>query len=154
MRLDRKDKRGISPLVATALLIIVAAAAIFLIFSWTRNVSNEAIEKFGGPVEDACSKISFTSSLSGENILIKNTGTVPIYAINLEIVKSGVRVVRFLRPKDGLIDLDEADSVTASVQDLSGSIDAMAVIPVILGKSANTGITRVYPCIGQGKTLL
>ena len=154
MIFNKKDKRGISPLVATALLIFIAATAIFLVFSWTKNVSEEAIEKFGEPAEDACNKISFESSVLGERIMIENKGTVPIYALNLEILKSGTRVVRFLKPQDGLIDPAEEDFVTASAQDLSGSIESIAVIPIILGKSVNTGLSRIYPCTSKGRALI
>jgi len=148
------DKRGLSPLVATALLVLVAASAVFLVFYFTKSVSNDQIQKFGESAEDACNKISFVPILSGENILLNNQGTVPIYAINLEILKGGTRVVRFLRPKDGLVDVNEQDSVTASVQDLSGNIESMAVVPVILGQSTVTGTTKVYPCTSQGKALI
>lgn len=154
MILGKKGKRGISPLVATALLILIAAAAVILIFYWTRTVSTEKIEKFGAPIEDSCNQVIIIPTLSGESVLINNQGTIPIYAINLEIVKDGSKIVRFLRPKEGIIDTNTTESITVSIQDISGNINSLKAVPVILGKSTDTGITKVYPCLNQSKSLI
>ncbi len=155
IRKSKVEREGLSPLMATFLLVIVAAAALSAVFFWTRTVEVERLEKFGAPIEDACLRLSFSASLSSQDILIENSGEVPIYAINMVVVRDEGEKVVFLRPKDGIIDPTEKDSVTASVLDLSGRIESITIVPIIVGESIDEFSTnKLYTCVGQRRQVL
>lgn len=154
---DKKEvsRKGLSPLMATVLLSVIAISALAALFFWTTAVRTEEIEKFGEPIESACQRVSYEASLSSEKINVENSGEIPIYAINLVVVKEGEDIVRFLRPDDGLISPEETDFVTASIQDLSGIIDSIVVVPVIVGESAGlAGENKLHACADQSQTIL
>ena len=75
------DKRGISPLIATVLLIVFALVIAGIILSWGRGQVTEITEAAGEQVDTelACStilaKIAVTSSTTGGSIIITNAHT-------------------------------------------------------------------------------
>lgn len=77
-------KRGISPVVATVLLIAMVVVLGLIIFLWFRGFTQEAITKFDTNVELVCSDVSFDASYSGDTLSIVNTGNVPIYQMSLK----------------------------------------------------------------------
>jgi len=145
-----KGKKGLSPLGATVILVAVAVIIIALLFVWMKNVEKEEIEKFNLPARDICQKIGISAELSGTTISITNRGGIPIYGINIEIVRDGEITTRFLRTRDGLIESGETDSIKLTTSDLSGQIDELAVVPLILGESKKTGDKRLHTCSNQG----
>ena len=147
-------KRGISPVIATVLLIsitIVLAVIIFVAFS---ALLKEKATKFDEPIESACKDISFVAEASrsaGETtISVSNQGNVPIYAI--KVLKSG----------EG--SLAEANIITNSksttvpngdTEDFvyTGNIvanDEITIVPVILGSTGEEGQTSSYACADDG----
>lgn len=150
----KTNKRGITPLVATIILTVVILIALISVFIWFRTLTLEELEKFGNPIENACQDISFSVSISRNKFIINNTGTVPIYGINLEIVKDGADVAKFLRPEDKIIEPAESETLTASATDVSGKIERIVLVPVILGKVKGTESEKLYTCLDQGQIVL
>lgn len=150
----RAGHKGLSPLMATILLVAVAIIAFAAIFMWVSIVSVEKVQKFGAPAEDSCAQLSFVPTLSSNYIIINNQGPITIYAIDLRISKDGQTFTRFLRPKDGFIQGGEIDSVSASVEDLTGFVERADVVPVILGQGTQSQATKAYTCEGQAKALI
>ena len=87
------NKKGVSQLVATVLLIAMVIAITAIIFFWVRGFISEQIEKsIGGvvkPVEQVCDEISFNAELQelqGKTYLyIFNKGNVPISDFAIKI---------------------------------------------------------------------
>jgi len=156
MVINKKNKGGgfsVSPLTATLLLVGVAVIAIMGIFVWLRAVDIEQAQKFGVPLPEKCNEVLFSATLSSNNVILKNEGTVPIYGITLEISKDGKEVKRFLKSKEGGVDAAGEESLPAIVEDLSGKIESVVVVPVILGKTSDE-IGRLYTCTNQGQALI
>lgn len=78
-------KRGISPVVATALLLTIALVLASIIFLWARSFLGEQEQKFDEPVENACLDVNFQAeALAGnQKINIVNRGNVPLYGIEV-----------------------------------------------------------------------
>ena len=76
------DRKGISQLIATVLLIAMVVVIAAIIFLWVRGFVTEQIEKFGKPVEQVCDEIKFDATLNkiGDTftLYIFNGGNVPI----------------------------------------------------------------------------
>jgi len=132
-------KKGLSPVIATVLLIGVTVMMGVIIFLWFNNMRQETITKFDGTnVESICEEVRFEASYSGGNLYISNKGNVPIYNMNLK--KSG----------EGSYETDDLENIPSSnwpPQGLnqgsafSGTINVdgankIKLIPILLGSSA------------------
>jgi flagellin-like protein len=138
-----KQKRGLSPVVATVLLIAVVIVIGLIVFLWFRGITEEAITKFDGTnVKLVCDDVFFEASYSGETVFIKNTGNVPIFKIKAQISTEGTHSTEFIG-KDG--NWPELGLNQGGVY--SGSItpgNSIILIPVLLGRT-NEG-ERTYTC--------
>ena len=66
------DRRGLSPIIATVLLISLVLVLASIIFLWARAFLPEQIQKFESPIEDACKNVVFDASVSENIITIQN----------------------------------------------------------------------------------
>ena len=83
-------KKGISPVIATVLLVAMVIVIGLIIFSWAKGFQAEAVSKFGGEnIEITCGKVSFEADYSGGTLFLSNLGNVPIFGINAKIYKAG-----------------------------------------------------------------
>ena len=138
-----QNRRGISPIVATIMLVGISIAAFAFIFTYTRGMVGEQTEKFGEPIENWCGKIVYDASISGNTIYINNLASVPIYGFNIEMSDANGKIsVKFARSADGIIDPAESDSIT---EEISGATK-IKITPVILGKGKNTGKGKIFAC--------
>lgn len=70
-----KNKRGISPVVATVLLITISIIVIAIIFIWARSAIQEGDLKFGERISTACEDLSLDVDLAGNNLAVVNIGS-------------------------------------------------------------------------------
>ena len=90
MKNQRGKKKGVSPVIATTLLIMMVVVIGLIIFLWFRGFTQEAVTKFGGTnVEIICEQVAFDSSYSAGRLSIINEGNVPIYSLKLKIESPG-----------------------------------------------------------------
>ena len=83
-------KKGISPVIATVLLVAMVIVIGLIIFTWAKGFQGEAVTKFGGEnIEITCGKVSFAADYSGGTLFLSNLGNVPIFGINAHIYKAG-----------------------------------------------------------------
>jgi flagellin-like protein len=144
-------KRGISPIIATILLISIVLIIAIIIFLWFRGMSKEAITKFEGVnVEIICEEVHFDTEIdSFNNLIISNSGNVPIFNMRLEIHKEGNYETKDLKvdwpsdwPSEGVssgiravIPLEPTISLT--------DVKELKLIPVLLGVSESGKKTHV-----------
>lgn len=145
--MKKVDKRGLSPVIATVLLIMIALILAVIIFLWARSFVGEAVskEKYSR-IEQACVDIKFRAEAfaSGSSPLqtidIVNDGDVPIYGI--QVGKKGF----------GSISVDKFPGTIANGQtqkvDVSSkgfvALDELQITPVIVGTAGET--KRTYVC--------
>src|SRR3970282_954737 len=87
---NRKNRRGVSPVIATTLLIAMVVVTGLIVFLWFRGFTQEAVTKFGGTnIELVCGDVRFDSSYSSGNLFLSNVGNVPIYSFKLKIESPG-----------------------------------------------------------------
>lgn len=147
------DKRGISPVVATVLLIVIALILGVIIFLWARSFVMEKAVKFGEPIENACGSISFEAeadSISSE-ISIINRGSVPIYEFEIYKLDSGSRtfvVKAGCRAKTGI---GAGENCNVLVTEGLTSGRQISIVPVILGTKGNEN--EEYTCLDSGEEI-
>lgn len=97
-KIRRVQKRGISPVIATMLLVSIALVLAIIIFLWARAFLTERIQKDmgGGPelIESFCKDVNFEAEAFSEDksqsyvngrtfVRIVNRGNVPIHALEI-----------------------------------------------------------------------
>jgi len=142
-----KNRKGVSPLIATIILIAVSIAIVGVIFFWLRGMIAENVDKFGSPIESQCDKVIFTASATGNIISVNNQGNIPIVGMNVKIKTNGKTLTKSIRkPLDGVISPGESDIITLEPEFLFASAQQKTVTPVIQGKGVNSGKISRYVC--------
>lgn len=141
------SKKGISPVIATSLLVAMVVVIGLIIFLWFRGFTEEAVTKFGGTnVKLVCRDVQFESSYSGGQISIVNIGNVPIYSFQLKIEKPGSHSTEDIKeitdwPIEGL---NQGGSFSGSIENSIGiGTEEIKVIPVLRGTSSKGARTHV-----------
>jgi flagellin-like protein len=83
MIFERGNKKGISPVVATVVLISVVIFFMVIIAIWYFASVVEQTTKAGNSIEDSCSRVVISLSKTSSNIRITNTGNVPVVGIHI-----------------------------------------------------------------------
>ena len=147
----RLKKRGLSPVVATTLLIAIVVIIALIIFLWFRGIIGDYGEKFGKNIELVCEDVVLSASYGGGMLYVTNDGSVPVFKLNLRIEGAGRGYET--------IELNEIDSnwpETGLKQggaysgDLSSHIDMdntneVIIMPVLIGTSDKGG-KKTYAC--------
>jgi len=148
-------KRGISPIIATVLLVSMVIILAIIIFMWLRGFTGETITKFGDEnIELACGKVEFDASYTTGSLTVSN-GNVPIYRLKVKVSRDGAYSSEDLPignlddewPKTGLSPLGV---VTVEGLDFSGASE-IELMPVLVGNSDEG--KRTYICEQNTKTI-
>ena len=130
IRRKRSNKRAVSPVVATVLLIAIVIALVAIVFFWARGFIKEKVSKFDQPIDYACKDVNFESSSSENSLSISNKGNVPIYKLSIQKIKKGTKDIETVSAE---LSLGDSKQISLGF-DLSG-YEEINVIPVLLGKS-------------------
>lgn len=151
----RMGRRGLSPAVASVLMILLVLVLAVIIFLWARGFIGEQIEKFGEPIEKTCAKVKFeavkfTDEYNQEVLEIRNVGNVDIR--ELEVKKFDGRgnseIEAFPIPVDAFDSKSEA--LDFKMNDGSDP-DRVVVYPALVGTSGLAN--SVFICMDVGVTL-
>lgn len=137
-----KSKKGISPVIATVLLIAMVIVIALIIFLWFKGITEETITKFGQKnIKLVCRDVKFDASYSGGVLSISNTGTVPLYSMKLKISSGGSYITKDLKeelPSDWPeLGLNQGASFSADISNIEKvqTADEITLIPVLVGTS-------------------
>ncbi|MEM4259509.1 MAG: archaellin/type IV pilin N-terminal domain-containing protein [Candidatus Pacearchaeota archaeon] len=148
------NKKALSPVIATTLLISLVLVLAVIIFLWARAFLPEALTKSERPIEEACKDVVFIAEYSGNSLIVQNNGNVPIYGLEIGI-RRGFGSLEYLEG-------DYTGTIVAGNSrsfDLSGAVptpeagDDLVIIPVLLGKT-NDGKMKAFICSDElGQTI-
>ena len=80
-----ENKKAVSPVIATILLIAIVVVIAVIIFLWFRSINQETITKFGGTnIELICGDAAFDADYFEGSLYISNTGNVPIFSFKVK----------------------------------------------------------------------
>jgi len=144
-------KRGISPVIATVLLIAMVVVVALIIFIWFRGMVGESATKFGKNIELNCEDVEFDASFSSstDTLSIVNRGNVPIFRVRIKIFEKGSHTTKELDSDDGWVDtgLGQGGTFSGSL-DLAGlNPNKITVFPVLIGEGKDG--RKTYICEGQ-----
>lgn len=143
----KRGIKGITPLVATIILAVVAVCLFIAIFFWIKSIQHESIVKFDNDIEQSCAYIQFSAVYSSNMLNVQNPGTVPIWKVEV-----------YKKAGGSLIDIGSVTGPILSGTSASSSIscesgDQLKVYPILLGISKDTGSEKEYKCDKQAKTV-
>ncbi len=140
------SKKGVSPVIATTLLIAMVVVIGLIIFLWFRGFTEEAVTKFGGTnIKLVCRDVQFESSYSGGSLFLSNIGNVPIYSVKLKVEKPGSHETLDITeianwPTEGL---NQGGVFSGDISSSVNDADEITVIPVLRGVSKSGARTHV-----------
>jgi len=109
-----KNKKGVSPVIATVLLISIAVIIVIIIFIWATTTIREGQLKFGSPIKNSCGDLNIELSLSGNSLDIINKGSrIPLHTISIK-VKEGSSTIPYECDS-----LDVSPGQTANINDIT-----------------------------------
>ncbi len=147
----RKEKRGLTPVIATVLLISIALVLTLIVFLWARSFIAEKTQKdLGGgpePIENFCDKVDFNAEAvyDQSEVCLNNQGNIPIYGaevrkVGLGSVKNvGVLDTTLTKGAGGCFGFDFSDS---NININKG--DEVIVVPMLLGEHGE--YKKSYTC--------
>ena len=149
------NKRGISPIIATLLLISLSVVLAVIVFVWAKSFMSEKTTKFGAPIENSCEDIEFDVEVVSDEVAnadyayVVNKGNVPLFGIEIrekdeeegKIVTEGT--IKIL--EGGTLVSGKSKEIDLSSLDISFSAgDSLIVSPVIIGESST--YKKQYVC--------
>ena len=151
--MNTKEKRikGVTPVIATTLLVAMVVVIGLIIFLWFRGFTQEAVTKFGGTnIELVCKDVVFDSSYSSGELFLSNIGNVPIYSFKLKVEKPGshetlgIEDITGSWPETGL---NQGGVFSGDISSSASGAEKITLIPVLRGIS-DTG-ARTHVCDEQ-----
>lgn len=131
-------KKGVSPIIATLLLVGLVIAAGVVTYLWFKSLSKEAVTKFGDKnIELVCGEVDFEASYSSGVLYVSNMGNVPLYSMKIKKYEGGGYETDDVRevpgsnwPGSGLAQ----GQISTQPADYSG-LSKVIVVPVLAGNS-------------------
>lgn len=154
--MKKRNKKAVSPLVATVILIVIVISASSIIYIWSKSFIGENLEKFGSPIEVVCQGIDFTTQLeitgtSSYELLINNRANVDIHRLNLNFNKAGKSIIKTFAPDSGSIKSGKTGKISFDLGTLDlSSFDSIDVTPILLASGESSKSSKLFPC--QSKT--
>jgi flagellin-like protein len=148
-----KNKRGLSPVVATVLLVALVLVLASIIFLWARGFLGEQIEKGGKPAMELCKEMKFdvelisTSTSGVYTVQIVNRGNYAIYNFLIMKELEGNRL-----RQDFTFSVGKQQSLEEQANlNLNGRVpETVTFYPAILGKDASSDSNKAYTCMENG----
>jgi flagellin-like protein len=154
----KRGKRGLSPVVATVLLIALVLVLAMIVFLWARGFISEQVEKFGQPVETVCEDVRFDVEyeVGDKSFLnIVNRGNIEIHNLDIKAIKRGNSEVKtFNFPIEvGGSRREEITFNTFDLHSFDDPIEKIEVFPRILGNVKGKQINRAFTCVEHSKVI-
>ena len=135
----KRDKRAVSPVIATVLLIGMVIVIGAILFLWLRGFTQEAVTKFDKNVDLVCNEVQFQATYSTDGTLgISNVGNVPIYDIKVKISQRGdfeTMDIADLSTNWKASGLNPGRTFSGNVNSYVVNADSITLIPVLVGSS-------------------
>ena len=143
-------KKGLSPVIASVLLIFLVLVLASIVFLWARGFFSEQLEKGGESVENQCKKISFDVELVGGytggnrvDLEFSNTGTVAIHQVSIkEVSADGEASADPFR-----LDLGAGDSMRLEAELKGSNLKEIVIYPIIIGEVVGGNTNKPFTCV-------
>jgi len=153
------NKKALSPVIATVLLIALVVVLAAIVFLWARGFISEQIMKSGESIQNSCQKINFAvrSIPLGSDMWtleISNRGNVPIYGFDIKGITGGNSKTKNFQ--GSYADKGQSVSVTLSLSEIyidDEPPEKITLYPILLGNVKDKTSNKAYTCLDKGFTL-
>ena len=151
------NKKALSPLVATVLLVALSVTIAAIIYIWLQSFITEQTLKNDALIDKSCEMIGYASEVSpdGATLTINNEGNIPIYKLYIKSIKDdGSSVVWEKSPMSDSITrtpvIGPGTIVDINMEDIrdSGAI-TIQIIPALYGTGKKSGKPKIGFCPTQ-----
>ena len=80
------SKKGLSPVIATLLLVAIVVILALIIFLWLKSFVPEVVEKNGEDISLVCERVQFTPVYESGRLEISNDGNIPIQNMKVKVI--------------------------------------------------------------------
>jgi len=131
-----EKKRGLSPVMATVLLVGMAVVLDVIIFFWARFFVGEAITKDGQAIELLCDQVDFKADAYGTplTLYVENTGSVPLYGVEIREIGLFGDIIGVEAFQGSQVLAGETESVGIPSEAEVEDGDVLLVVPLLLGE--------------------
>ena len=150
------NKKGLSPVIASVLLVFLVLILASIVFLWARGFFSEQLEKGGESVDNQCKKIDFNVELAGGytggiqvDLDISNLGSVAIHMVNIKEVKGGEAETH-----PYVLNLGEGASTRLEVTLDNSDVEEIIITPVIIGEVVGGNKNKPFTCVGNVERLI
>jgi len=141
-----RGKGGLSPVIATVLLVGLVVVSGLIIFTWFRGLTQEAVTKFDQNIQLVCNDVSFEASYSNGKLAVRNVGgAVPIFDFKVKISDASGFETTDISDYSGWPEggLNQGGATEVNLNDeVSGDI---TLVPVLVGTSQK-GAQASFTC--------
>jgi flagellin-like protein len=140
------NKKAVSPVIATVLLIGLVIVIALIIFLWFKGLTQEAITKFDKNVELVCDEVKFEAGYADDFLSVSNIGNIPIYEMKVKFVDEGSHTTKGLKtisswPGKGL---NQGKTFSDDIGSEVSTSNSLTLTPVLVGTSESG--QRTYTC--------
>ena len=152
MKKSVKNERGLSPVLASVLMVLLILVLASIIFLWARGFISEQIEKFGTPIEDSCSLVSFEVNRLGNELEVINRGNIDIRHLDIKLLDSEGNSE--MRRFDFSVRIGKSvvEHVTLTMMD-EIEPEEIIVYPALVGNVKGKDLNKVFTCMNVGVKL-
>lgn len=150
----RLNKKGVSPLISTVLLIMIVIILAIIILLWSRGFIKEAITKeiAGNDKEigQYCLEVvgKMKSIINDDKSFgFENNGNIPIHAFSLKLVGKDdgkSEIVKISKEEGGSV--NPGFSTILPDEYRYDAYKLIKIIPILLGTSKKSGVTKEFAC--------
>jgi len=138
----RDYKKGVSPVVATILLISIAIILAVIVFIWAKGFVGEVCQKNQRPPYDACSKISLKAAVSGSTLTVTNNGNIPVYSLEVMGTIDGDRLREAVTDQP----ITVGETITVELSSITSDAQDIEIYPVILSECGDVKLKKTNIC--------
>jgi uncharacterized ion transporter superfamily protein YfcC len=140
-------KKGLSPVIATVLLVFLVLIVIAIIILAARGFFQEQLEKNGDSVENQCRnvklRVDIASRLATEiELEIRNDGEIGVYGIEVKEIKGGSE-----KPHFNLLNIGAGESMKTLVNLEIRDLEKIVIYPVLLGGVVGGDENKEFTCV-------
>jgi flagellin-like protein len=139
------EKRGLSPVIATILLVAISLVLAVIIFLWAISFIGESVEKQGQKIELLCDDVNFDVEAikSDGKIYIVNRGTVSLYGVEIR-EKSSIGSIEQVETFSGTASVLNGETRDIKLPSVLNIGDDIVVLPILLGETEE--FKRPFTC--------
>src|SRR3989344_1341036 len=145
----KRGIRGVTPVVATTLLVGIVIVIALIVFFWFRSLKDETCLKFEQNIELVCKDVEFFADydLDLGDLYVSNTGNVPIFGMKIKIEGDAGFTTFDLNEYGWLgIGLNQGNAFSGNIlSEVSGNPTSITLIPTLMGSCGSDG-NKIYIC--------